>query len=56
MLIILSHTPDLDTEEVNFRDVVDVAGQNRARYEKIRFCACNRVVVAAALSSGVQPY
>ena len=33
---ILSHT--WDTDEVTFRDLMDGTGENKAGYDKIRFC------------------
>jgi hypothetical protein len=36
---ILSHTWGPDTEEVTYRDLVDGTGEDKAGYEKIRFCA-----------------
>ncbi|KFY30276.1 hypothetical protein V494_08201 [Pseudogymnoascus sp. VKM F-4513 (FW-928)] len=35
---ILSHTWGADIEEVNFRDLTDRTGKNKAGYNKIRFC------------------
>jgi hypothetical protein len=36
---ILSHTWGPDDKEVTYRDLVDGTGENKAGYEKIRFCA-----------------
>jgi hypothetical protein len=35
---ILSHTWGADTEEVNFRDLIDGTGKSKDGYRKIRFC------------------
>jgi Cdc6-like AAA superfamily ATPase len=35
---ILSHTWEVDTEEVTFRDLMDGTGKSKAGYNKIRFC------------------
>lgn len=35
---ILSHKWGVNTEEVTFRDLVDDTGENKAGYDKIRFC------------------
>jgi hypothetical protein len=35
---ILSHTWGADTEEVNFRDLIDGTGKGKDGYRKIRFC------------------
>jgi hypothetical protein len=35
---ILSHTWGADTEEVNFRDLIDGTGESKDGYRKIRFC------------------
>jgi Heterokaryon incompatibility protein (HET) len=36
---ILSHTWGPDTEEATFKDLVNGTGEDKAGYEKIRFCA-----------------
>jgi hypothetical protein len=35
---ILSHTWGADTEEVNFKDLMDGTGKSKPGYDKIRFC------------------
>lgn len=35
---ILSHAWGADTEEVNFRDLIDGTGKAKDSYRKIRFC------------------
>jgi len=35
---ILSHTWGADTEELNFRDLIEGTGKSKAGYNRIRFC------------------
>jgi hypothetical protein len=35
---ILSHTWGLDNEEVTFEDIINITGEDKPSYKKIRFC------------------